>query len=90
MEEKCTLDNCVQRCKIFIFGRADCEDCKKAMCAVVHKNRCFAYCPTTGDYKEMYDEAVRRIGQKTVPLVYMHGQHIGGLHELEEALKKLQ
>lgn len=84
--KNCTLKEALERCPNLVVGKADCMECKEAMCLLVHKHMCFGYCPAEA-HTNLVEEIKKAYGHTTVPAVFIEGKFVGGHEKLKERLQ---
>lgn len=68
-----------------IYGSAACIFCEQAKSLLTERGVPFAYLDL--DEEKWFDDLVSRIGSwKTVPQIFLDGEHIGGFDTLKEKL----
>jgi glutaredoxin len=70
--------------KVEIYGVENCSYCKLAVKWCEENDKTYVYYDIT-DATDLIDELIERIGfVKTVPQIFIDGEHIGGYKELTE------
>jgi glutathione-dependent peroxiredoxin len=72
--------------QVAIFTREGCGFCAKAKALLTELGYAYAEIPLAHTSRSRIIGAVT--GEKTVPQIYINGEHIGGLDALEQFVKK--
>lgn len=72
---------------IEIYGTTNCTFCKQAVELCKAADLLYKYTDLV-TYPEALEELEQKIGRfKTVPQIFINGDHVGGFSELKEAMK---
>lgn len=67
-----------------VYGKPNCPYCVKAIDLLNENELAFEYYDLTKNAEML--QAIKDLGFKTVPQIWLNGDHIGGYTELQETL----
>lgn len=79
--EEDTLYRAITKSRGFILGKSDCVYCDRAIGLMKRSNVEFTYMPAENNPK-LRELIIKRYKQKTVPVVFMDNEFIGGYSDL--------